>query len=89
MNIPFIGYQDIYEKPNQKSIITPSPGTNGLRWISLLEDFIVVMKSNNGLATRIKMFMSSLHGKRVYAVFSLNDPLPSIVHLLVVIKNFF
>ena len=89
VNIPFIGYQDIYEKPNQKSIITPSPGTNGLRWISLLEDFIVVMKSNNGLATRIKMFMSSLHGKRVYAVFSLNDPLPSIVHLLVVIKNFF
>jgi predicted ATP-grasp superfamily ATP-dependent carboligase len=89
VNIPFIGYQDIYEKVNQKNVITPSYETNGLRWISLLEDFLVVMRSNYGLVTRIKMFMSSLHGKRVYNIFSLNDPLPAVIHLLLLFKNLF
>jgi len=59
VNIPFIGYQDIYGKTNQENVITPSIETDGLRWISLLDDFIVVMKSNYGFFTRIKC--SCLH----------------------------
>jgi len=47
VNILFVGYQEIYQKTNQKSIIIPSPETNGLRWINLFEDFIVVMKMDH------------------------------------------
>lgn len=88
VNIPFIGYQDAYEKVNQENVIIPSPAeTDGLRWISLFDDFKVVMNSDSSLYTRMKMIVSSFRGKRVYHIMSFKDPLPGIINFLLLMIN--
>jgi len=84
VNIPYIGYQDVYKTADydKNSVVTPSPETNGLRWIRMYDDLQVVMKWDENFHNRMKMFLSTFQGKRVHNIFSYNDPIPVIVQTL-------
>ena len=57
----------------------PSDYTVGLKWINRLTDLVFAVKALFSKVISLKDYRASLKGKKVFAIWSWNDPLPGIV----------
>jgi predicted ATP-grasp superfamily ATP-dependent carboligase len=71
IDLPYLLYQDVIGQP----VKLPS-SCNDVKWIRMITDIPMVMSEMMKGRISPKDYLSSLRGKREYAVFSLDDPLP-------------
>ena len=82
INLPYLAYCDILRKNECRSISEPSK--TGV-WVFLPEDLVHAVYTNrkNGypaFALTFRQWHASLKGRKIFAVESLDDPLPGIYH---------
>ena len=71
IDLPYLLFQDVIGQPVQ----IPS-SQNDVKWMRLITDVPIVLKEIIKRRMSLKEYRLSFKGKKEYAVFSLNDPLP-------------
>jgi predicted ATP-grasp superfamily ATP-dependent carboligase len=79
INFPYILYCNLIGK----QVETPEP-IIGVKWIRLLTDIPTILGEMFKGRLSIKDYFISLKGQKRFAVFSLNDPLPFFIELLLI-----
>ncbi len=75
INIPYIAYRDAIGKPMEKSTLTKKK----VKWLYVSDDINSSMRSIRRGTLSFHEWANSFGGKKVYAVFALDDPLPFFV----------
>lgn len=82
INIPYIAYQDVYEQIHQETPRIQLPDAEGIKWINLLTNPLALVKNAGEYGSHLEVLFSLLSRKKTYAIFSISDPLPSIIHII-------
>lgn len=79
IDLPYLLYRDAMGQPAQFPL-----SRNDVKWIRLITDIPTVMGELIKGRMSIRDYVSSLRGKREFAVFSLDDPLPFFAEILMI-----
>ncbi len=71
VNLPYLVYRDLNGLP-----FSPNGYKTGIKWIRLLTDTAVVLSEMKKGRLNLVEYFKSIRGKKTFAVFSLQDPLP-------------
>jgi D-aspartate ligase len=79
VDLPYLAYAEAIG-----NAITPGPFKEGVKWVRMITDLpTVAMEIWHGRLT-FGEYIRSMWGCKEFAVFSLDDPLPSIMELLLI-----
>jgi D-aspartate ligase len=79
VDLPYLAYAEAIG-----NVITPGPFREGVKWVRMITDLpTVAMEIWHGRLT-FSEYIRSMWGCKEFAVFSLDDPLPSIMELLLI-----
>lgn len=79
IDLPYLLFQDIIGQP-----IRIPTSQSDVKWIRLITDIPIVIGEMMKGRMSLKDYVSSLRGKKEFAVFSLDDPLPFFVEFLMI-----
>lgn len=75
MNYPYLAYLDVIGKKSDK----PTLNNENIKYVFMYEDFKSSFKSYKKGELSLREWINSYKGKKEYAIFSWNDPIPSFV----------
>ena len=79
VNLPYLLYQDMIGE--EMDIRLP---IDNLKWVRLITDVPTVLSEIIGGRLRIRDYLKSMKGKKEFAVFALNDPLPFLAEVALI-----
>jgi len=79
VDLPYLLYQDIIGE--EMDVRLP---IDNLKWVRLITDVPTVLSEIIGGRLRIRDYLKSMKGKKEFAVFALNDPLPFLAEVALI-----
>ena len=79
MDFPYALYQDLIGEEVNLQV-----ASGQLKWVRLTTDIPTVFLEMVGGRMKVRDYLASMKGKKEYAVFSVNDPLPFVAEILMI-----